>query len=156
MTFDVSQVKAIVFDVFGTVVDWRGSIINEVSAVGQRLGVSGDWQQFADRWRAAYSEGTRDVREAKRDWITADGMHRERLDILLAEHGMTGLSEEETGHLNHAWHRLNPWPDAVAGLTRLKSKYIIGTLSNGNRGRQPDLRKRPKPGCRQGASRGIA
>lgn len=137
MPFEVSQVKAIVFDVFGTVVDWRCSIIRDVSAAGERLGVTKDakdWEQFADRWRAAYSEGTREVREGRREWVTADQMHRERLDILLAEFGMDGLSEEETRQLNRAWHRLDPWPDAVAGLTRLKSKYIIGTLSNGNIG----------------------
>ena len=134
MTSDISQVKAIVFDVFGTVVDWRSSITREISAVGKRLGVEGDWEQFADRWRAGYSEGTRDVREGKRDWMTADEMHRERLDILLSEFGINGLSEAETDQLNRAWHRLDPWPDAVGGLTRLKSKYIIGTLSNGNVG----------------------
>ncbi len=134
MSFDVSQVKALVFDVFGTVVDWRSSIIREVSAVGERLGVSGDWEGFADRWRAGYSEGTRDVREGKRPFLTADEMHRERLDLLLDDFGMTGLSEAETDYLNQAWHRLDPWPDAVEGLTRLKSKYVIGTLSNGNVG----------------------
>lgn len=134
MSFDATQVKALVFDVFGTVVDWRSSIIREVSAVGNRLGVEGDWAQFADRWRAGYSEGTRDVREGARQWMTADEMHRERLDLLLGEFGITGLSEEETDHLNRAWHRLDPWPDAVEGLGRLKSKYIIGTLSNGNIG----------------------
>lgn len=134
MTADISQVKAIVFDVFGTVVDWRKSISREIRAVGERLSVDGDWEKFADRWRAGYSEGTRDVREGRREWMTADQMHRERLDILLKELGMSGLSEEETDQLNRAWHRLDPWPDAVDGLTKLKSKYIIGTLSNGNIG----------------------
>ncbi len=134
MSFDVSQVKALVFDVFGTVVDWRSSITREVAAVGERIGVRGDWEQFADRWRAGYSEGTRDVREGKRAWMTADEMHRERLDILLSEFGMNGLSEDETDHMNRAWHRLDPWSDAVEGLTRLKSNYVIGTLSNGNIG----------------------
>ncbi len=134
MSFDVSTVKALVFDVFGTVVDWRSSITREVAAVGARLGVEADWEEFADRWRAGYSEGTRDVREGDRPWMTADEMHRERLDLLLDKFGMTGLSDKETDHLNRAWHRLDPWPDAVEGLTRLKSKYVIGTLSNGNVG----------------------
>ncbi len=134
MSFDVSQVKALVFDVFGTVVDWRSSIIREVSAVGARLGVEGDWEQFANRWRAGYSEGNRDVIEGNRAFLTADQMHRERLDILLEEFGMTGLSDAENDHLHKAWHRLDPWPDAVEGLMRLKSKYVIGSLSNGNIG----------------------
>lgn len=134
MTSDISQVKGLVFDVFGTVVDWRTSITREVRAVATKLGIDGDWEQFADRWRAGYTEGTRDVREGNREWMTADEMHRERLDILLKEFGISGLSEEETDRLNRAWHRLDPWPDAVDGLTRLKSKYIIGTLSNGNTG----------------------
>lgn len=134
MSFDVSQVKALVFDVFGTVVDWRSSITKEVAAVGKRLGVDADWEHFADRWRGGYTDGMQSFRDHKREWMTADTMHRERLDILLDEFGMKGLSEEETDHLNRAWHRLDPWPDAVEGLTRLKSKYIIGTLSNGNIG----------------------
>ena len=134
MTFDISQVKALVFDVFGTVVDWRTSITREVSSVASRLGVEGHWEAFADRWRAGYSEGTRDVREGKRPFLTADEMHRERLDLLLPEFGLNGLSEEEIVRLNRAWHRLDPWPDSVEGLTRLKTKYIIGTLSNGNVG----------------------
>jgi 2-haloacid dehalogenase len=134
MSSDISQVKALVYDVFGSVVDWRGSIIREVSAVGKKLGVEGDWEAFADKWRGGYHDGMQSFRDGKRGWMTADTMHRERLDILLAEYGLTGLSEEEINHLNKAWHRLDPWPDAVAGLTRLKSKYIIGTLSNGNVG----------------------
>ena len=134
MPFDKSQVKALVFDVFGTVVDWRGSIIREISAVGKKLGVDGDWEVFADRWRAGYHDGMDAFRAGTGPWLTADQMYRNRLDILLEEYGMTGLSEEETDHLNRAWHRLDPWPDTVEGLTMLKSKFIIGTLSNGNVG----------------------
>ena len=134
MTSDLSQVKAIVFDVFGTVVDWRSSILQEITAVAGRLGVQGNWEDFADRWRAGYYEGTKDVLSQKRAWIKADTMHLERLHFLMDEFGMTGLSEEEIVHLNKAWHRLTPWPDSVEGLTRLKKKFIIGTLSNGNNG----------------------
>lgn len=134
MGFDVSQVKAVVFDVFGTVVDWRSSITREVSAVANRLGVDGDWEHFADRWRGGYHDGMQSFRAGTRGWMKADTMHRERLDILIEEFGLTGLSDEETEQLNRAWHRLDPWPDAVEGLTRLKSKYVIGTLSNGNIG----------------------
>lgn len=134
MPFDRSQVKALVFDVFGTVVDWRSSITREVSAVANRLGVEGDWEAFADKWRAGYTEGTKAVRLGEREWLTADEMHRERLDLLVEEYGLVGLNEEETDHLNRAWHRLDPWPDSVEGLTLLKSKFTIGTLSNGNIG----------------------
>jgi 2-haloacid dehalogenase len=134
MTSDLSQVKAIVFDVFGTVVDWRSSILQEITAVAGRLGVQGNWEDFSDRWRAGYYEGTKDVLSQKRTWIKADTMHLERLHLLMDEYGMTGLSEEEIVHLNKAWHRLTPWPDSVEGLTRLKKKFIIGTLSNGNNG----------------------
>ncbi len=134
MSFDVSQVKALVFDVFGTVVDWRKSIIREISAVGERFGIEADWEQFADRWRGGYTDGMQSFRDGKREWMKADTMHRERLDILINEFGITGLSGDETDHLNRAWHRLDPWSDSVEGLTRLKSKYVIGTLSNGNIG----------------------
>lgn len=134
MSFDISQVKALVFDVFGTVVDWRSSITREIAAVGKRLGVEGDWEHFADRWRGGYSDGMQSFRDGKREWMLADTMHRERLEILLDEFGMSGLSDSEVDHLNRAWHRLDPWSDSVEGLTRLKSKYIIGTLSNGNIG----------------------
>ncbi|MDA9763915.1 MAG: haloacid dehalogenase type II [Opitutales bacterium] len=130
----MEQVKAILFDVFGTVVDWRGSIIREVSAVGEKLGISGNWGRFADRWRDGYYTGTQDVVNGKREWVSADTLHLERLEILKPEFGLDGLNEEETIQLNKAWHRLDPWPDSVQGLTRLKQKYIIGSLSNGNIG----------------------
>ncbi len=130
----MNHVKAILFDVFGTVVDWRGSIIREVSAFGEKLGVSADWGEFADRWRDGYYTGTQDVVHRRREWISADGLHKERLDILIKEYALDGLSEPEIDHLNKAWHRLDPWPDSVEGLTRLKQQYIIGTLSNGNNG----------------------
>ena len=134
MSFDVSQVKAMVYDVFGTVVDWRNSIIRDVSAVGERLGVEGNWNHFADRWRGGYHDGQNNFRAGTREWLRADDMHRERLHILIDEFGLTGLSDDEFEELNKAWHRLDPWPDAVEGLTRLKTKYIVGTLSNGNIG----------------------
>lgn len=130
----MNQVKAILFDVFGTVVDWRGSIISEVSAVGDSLGISGDWGRFADCWRDGYYSGTQDVVNGKREWVSADALHLERLEILKPEFGLDDLIEEETIQLNKAWHRLDPWRDSVEGLTRLKQKFIIGSLSNGNIG----------------------
>lgn len=134
MTTNLSEVKALVFDVFGTVVDWRMSITNEIKAVGERLGIDTDWQHFADRWRGGYTDGMQEFRDGKREWRTADQMYRERLDTLIDEFGIKGLSEDELVHLNKAWYRLYPWPDSVEGLTLLKSKFIIGTLSNGNVG----------------------
>jgi 2-haloacid dehalogenase len=128
------HVRALVFDVFGTVVDWRGSIIREIGEVGSRLGVEGDWEAFADRWRAGYHDGMNAFRAGDAEWKTADRMYRERLDLLLDEYGFPQMAEAETEHLNRAWHRLDPWPDSVEGLTRLKSGYVIGTLSNGNVG----------------------
>lgn len=130
----MKKVKAILFDVFGTVVDWRGSIIREVTAAGENLEVSADWGRFADRWRDGYYSGTKDVVNGKRDWVSADQLHLERLELLKPEFGLDGLSKAETIQLNKAWHRLDPWPDSVEGLTQLKKRYIIGTLSNGNNG----------------------
>lgn len=120
------------FDVFGTVVDWRSSITAEARAVGRKLGVEGDWTAFADRWRQGYHDGMKRVNAGDAEWVNVDVIHRERLDLLLDEYGMGGMAEEEKAHLNRAWHRLDPWPDSVAGLTQLKGKYVIGTLSNGN------------------------
>ena len=105
---DNIQIKALVFDVFGTVVDWRTSITREIRAVGTRLGVEADWESFADRWRAGYHDGMQAFRDGKREWMTADLMYRERLELLLTEHEMSGLSEQEMEYLNRAWHRLDP------------------------------------------------
>ena len=113
------KIKALVFDVFGTVVDWRSSITREIKSVGKRLGVEANWEAFADRWRAGYHDGMQAFRDGTDVWKTADQMYRDRLDLLLAEHSITSLSEPETEHLNRAWHRLDPWPDSVEGLTKL-------------------------------------
>lgn len=132
--YKLANVKAIIFDVFGTVVDWRGSIIRELNTVGDRHNITADWAALADNWRDGYYQGAKDVLAAKRPWIKADTMHWERLNLLKADYGLDRLSDAELRELNHAWHRLSPWPDTVAGLTRLKQKYVIGTLSNGNNG----------------------
>ena len=135
------RVKALVFDTFGTVVDWRGSIIAEglVWAKGKNLNV--DWARFADRWRDGYAPAMEKVRKGELPWTKLDDLHRMLLEDLLQEFGMTGLSEAEKDHWNRVWHRLKPWPDAVAGLTRLKKKYTIATLSNGNVGLLNDMAK---------------
>jgi 2-haloacid dehalogenase len=128
----LSDVRALVFDVFGTVVDWRSSIIRELEAFGRERRISADWTALADAWRAGYQPSMDRVRKGEIPWTVIDDLHRETLERLLPTFGVRGLSEADKDHLNKAWHRLDPWPDAVTGLTRLKRRYIIGTLSNGN------------------------
>jgi 2-haloacid dehalogenase len=128
----VRGVKALVFDTFGTVVDWRGSIIEEGAVWGKAKGLSIDWGHFADRWRAGYGPAMNKVRKGELPWTKLDDLHRMILESVLVEFGIQGLSEEEKDHWNRVWHRLKPWPDSVAGLARLKKKYTIAPLSNGN------------------------
>jgi 2-haloacid dehalogenase len=127
-----SSVKALVFDVFGTVVDWRSSVAREVAAVAKRKGLNIDGAKFADAWRAEYAPSMNRVRRGELPWTRLDDLHRMVLNKLLVDFGIAGLSEAETASLNRAWHRLQPWPDAVRGLVRLKKKFIIAPLSNGN------------------------
>ena len=125
-------VKALVFDVFGTVVDWRGSLIREGADWGKVSGKQLDWGRFADEWRSGYAPSMDQVRQGRLPWTNLDRLHRNILDNLLEKYQITGLSEENKDHWNRVWHRLTPWPDSVAGLARLKTKYVIATLSNGN------------------------
>jgi len=125
-------VKALAFDVFGTVVDWRGSIIREGTRWGEVKGLRVDWDKFADRWREGYRPAMDRVRQGALPWMKLDELHRLILDELLVEFGISGLTEEEKDHWNRVWHRLTPWPDVVDGLMRLKQDFIITTLSNGN------------------------
>ena len=127
-----TQVKALVFDVFGTVVDWRGSVIREAEALGRAKGVNADWGAFADEWRReGYHGGMDRVRRGELPWTNVDTLHRMKLDELLPKYGLEGLNEEEIDRFNRVWHRLEGWPDSVPGLTRLKRKFVISTLSNG-------------------------
>ncbi len=126
------HVQALVFDVFGTVVDWRGSIIREGQGFSLTHGLDIDWGQFADDWRAGYQPAMERVRRGDRPWTKLDVLHRERLDELLDQYGIRGLNEPEIEHLNRVWHRLQPWPDVLEGLTRLRERYIVATLSNGH------------------------
>jgi 2-haloacid dehalogenase len=126
--------QALLFDVFGTVVDWRSSIIDELTQFGATRGLKADWVALTDEWRALYQPSMEAVRSGKRAWTILDVLHRESLDALLTKHGLTSVSSADREHLTCAWHRLRPWPDVVQGLTRLKRSYIIGTLSNGNVG----------------------
>jgi len=126
------SINALVFDVFGTVVDWRGSIIREGELLGRRKGINVDWVAFADAWRGGYQPAMQRVRSGQIPWVNIDGLHRLILNDLLRQFDIKGLSEEEIEHFNRAWHRLWPWPDSVGGLHRLSSGYIVSTLSNGN------------------------
>lgn len=126
------ETKALTFDVFGTVVDWRSSIIREGEALGECKGIEVDWVKFADAWRALYQPAMSKVRDGKMPWTKLDDLHRMNLDQLLLDFHIDQLSAEEVDHFNRAWHRLDPWSDCVEGLARLKKHYIIATLSNGN------------------------
>jgi 2-haloacid dehalogenase len=127
-----ASVEALVFDTFGTVVDYRGTIIGEGTALGKAKGLKVDWAKFADAWRGGYAPAMGRVRKGELPWTKLDVLHRLILDKVLEDFRITGLSEAEKNNLNNVWHRLKPWPDAVSGLTRLKRKYIIAPLSNGN------------------------
>ncbi len=130
-----SHVKALTFDVFGTVVDWRNSVVPQVvSAAVAKYGVlERDWWEFADRWRQGYSRACGELSRGEGEWKLVDQIHRERLDELLDDFGLADLfTEAEKQDLNRAWHRLDGWHDSSDGLRRLKSKFIISTLSNGN------------------------
>ncbi|KWX69213.1 haloacid dehalogenase type II [Mycobacterium sp. NAZ190054] len=125
------MIRALAFDVFGTVVDWRSSVIAALSEFGRRNGVTGDWPRLADDWRAGYVPAMDRVRRGELPWTRLDDLHRGRLVELLDAAGIT-VADNEIDELNRAWHRLVPWPDAVAGLARLKQRFVITTLSNGN------------------------
>ncbi len=128
----MKDVKALTFDVFGTVVDWRSSIIREGRELGRRKDLEVDWEEFADAWRGGYGPSMNRVRKGELPWMNIDQLHRLILDGLLEKFDIKGLTEAEIRHFNRAWHRLAPWPDAVEGLTQLKENYIITSLSNGN------------------------
>ena len=135
---DLPNPKVLVFDIFGTVVDWHASIAREVTAMG--LAVDGG--RFALAWRAGYQPAMRRVMSGELGWTLIDDLHRMVLDEILAQFKITHLTEPQKRHLNKAWHRLDAWPDAVAGLTRLKTKFTICTLSNGNLGLLTNMAKR--------------
>ncbi|MFZ9406939.1 MAG: haloacid dehalogenase type II [Burkholderiaceae bacterium] len=124
-----SDVQLLLFDVFGTVVDWRASVAREVEALG--LGLDG--AAFADAWRRRYLPSMQAVREGQRPWVNLDGLHRENLEAVLERFGVANrLDEAALEDLNLAWHRLEAWPDAAAGLQRLRARFVVSTLSNGN------------------------
>ena len=127
-----SEVKALLFDVFGTVVDWRSGVIRDIEAVARAAGVGIDAGDFADAWRAGYRPAMDLVRRGELPWTNLDDLHRRTLDGLLSEFGLTGLDESQREWLNTCWHRLDPWPDATTGLERLRTRFVVASLSNGN------------------------
>jgi 2-haloacid dehalogenase len=139
---DIGTIQALTFDVFGTVVDWRSSLIREGEALGKARGLRVDWARFADAWRGLYQPQLERVRSGQIPWTPLDDLHHQALDRLLVDFGITGLSETEIAHLNRAWHRLDPWPDTVPGLVRLKRRFILATLSNGNVARIVNMARR--------------
>ena len=130
--------RILAFDIFGTVVDWHGSIVREVAALYPEV----DANALALAWRAGYEPAMQRVRSGELGWTRIDELHRLILDDLLPGFGLAHLGEAERQHLNRIWHRLEAWPDSVAGLTRLKSRFTLCTLSNGNIGLLTDMAKR--------------
>ena len=136
--FAPDSVQVLAFDIFGTVVDWHGSIVREMQALHPQV----DGDAFALAWRAGYKPAMQRVMSGELGWTLIDDLNRMILDSLLPDFGLTHLNEAELQHLNRVWHRLDAWPDSVAGLTRLKRKYTITTLSNGNIGLLTNMAKR--------------
>ena len=130
--------QVLAFDIFGTVVDWHGSIAREVAELYPEV----DANAFALAWRAGYQPAMQRVRSGELGWTRIDELHRLILDGILPHFGLEHLREAERAHLNRAWHRLDPWPDTVAALIRLKAKFTICTLSNGNIGLLTNMAKR--------------
>jgi 2-haloacid dehalogenase len=132
-------IEALVFDVFGTVVDWRTSLINWLGKFGGQRGLTADWAGLVDDWRAAYQPSMEPIRQGTRPFVTLDVLLRETLDTLLPEHGLAGLGDADRQSVARAWRMLDPWPDSVPGLTRLKRRFVIATLSNGGVGLLVDM-----------------
>jgi len=141
-TASALDVRALVFDVFGTVVDWRSAIVRDGRALAAVKALAVDWEAFADAWRAGYQPAMQRVRSGEVGWTTIDRLHREILESLLPRFGLSNLDDRERDALNRVWHRLDPWPDVVAGLSRLKRRYTIATLSNGNVSLLVDMARR--------------
>lgn len=141
----LDRVRALVFDVFGTVVDWRSGVARDAAPfLGRHGAASADPAEFADAWRTRYEPAMAAVRRGRRPFVRLDVLHRENLEAILPDFGIdpARVPPAELDALNLAWHRLDPWPDAVQGLTRLKRRFIIAPLSNGNVILMTDMAKR--------------
>lgn len=128
----MNEIKALTFDIFGTVTDWRSTIIREGQRLGREKKLQVDWEAFADAWRGGYEPAMHRVRSGQLPWQKIDALHRLILDDLLLKFDIQGLSEAEIDHLNRVWHRLTPWPDVRSGLRRLRKQFTLAALSNGN------------------------
>lgn len=139
------QVKALVFDVFGTVVDWRSGVAREMAQFLSAIGRD-DLDPFAlaDAWRRRYQPAMEECRSGRRPFTRLDVLHRENLEAMLADHGVTGVAAAELDALNLAWHRLDPWPDVALGLHRLKRRFFLAPLSNGNIALLANMAKRAR------------
>jgi 2-haloacid dehalogenase len=135
-------VKALFFDVFGTLVDWRSSIAREAETLLEARGHELDWFAFADAWRGEYQGAMEEVRAGRIPFCKLDVLHRQNLDRILPRFGLGAMREDERRHLNMAWHRLDAWPDAAHGLARLRRRYLLAPLSNGNISIMVDLVRR--------------
>ena len=138
----VPDVRALIFDVFGTLVDWRTSVAREARAILSPLGIAIDWSMFADRWREEYQPAMEDVRSGRLPFSKLDQLHRRNLDVVLRELGLDRVDERTRGELNLAWHRLDAWPDARPALARLRVKFRVAPCSNGNISIMVDLARR--------------
>ncbi len=136
------MVKVLLFDVFGTLVDWRTSIAREAREILSPLGLRADWEAFADAWRAQYQPAMEQVRSGRLPFSKLDVLHRRNLDVILKAFGFEAVDEPTRVRLNSAWHRLDAWPDVASGLARLRAKYRLAPCSNGNISLMVDLARR--------------
>jgi 2-haloacid dehalogenase len=138
----MKHVRALIFDVFGTLVDWRSSIAREARTILSPLGVAIDWEAFADAWRARYPLAMEEVRSGRLPFSTLDLLHRRNLDVVLGALDLDRVDEAARTQLNLAWHRLDAWPDATPGLARLRARFLLAPCSNGNISIMVDLARR--------------
>jgi 2-haloacid dehalogenase len=142
MKGDLRAVKVLLFDVFGTLVDWRTSIAREARQLLTPFGVDVDWGAFADAWRDQYQPAMEAVRSGEIAFCKLDALHRRNLDIELRNFGLERIDEATRAQLNRAWHRLDAWPEVAEGMARLRTKYLVAPCSNGNISLMADLARR--------------
>jgi 2-haloacid dehalogenase len=138
----MQDIRALLFDVFGTLVDWRGSIARQAGELLSARGVAIDWEAFADAWRGEYQPAMEQVRSGRLPFSKLDALHRRNLDVVLDRFGLDRIDESTRVELNLAWHRLDAWPDAAAGLARLRTRFRVAPCSNGNISLMVDLARR--------------
>jgi 2-haloacid dehalogenase len=142
LTMLPDNIKALFFDVFGTLVDWRTGVAREARAILKPLGFNIDWSAFADAWRDQYQPGIEEVRSGRIPYTKLDVLHRRMLKDILPRFGLEEISESELNKLTLAWHRLDAWRDVPGGLTRLRRRFFIAAVSNGNIALMTDLARR--------------